>query len=66
MRWHEPELHETRTVKRFAIFPIKIDGETRWLETVFVEQVYYPDLTFDGWYNYRFIDRKRRESEVEK
>ena len=29
-----------RIIKRFALFPIKIDREIRWLETCYISQVY--------------------------
>lgn len=46
----------TRTIKRFALLPVTIDHETRWLELVCIEQTYRPDIKLFGWYNERFID----------
>lgn len=46
----------TRKVRRFALLPITIKNETRWLEVVCVEQTYRPDLKLFGWYNERFVD----------
>lgn len=36
MRWHDPVFGETKIKSWFALFPITIDGETRWLEKVTV------------------------------
>ena len=45
-----------QTVKRFALLPVTIDHETRWLELVHIEQTYRPDIKLFGWYNERFVD----------
>lgn len=34
-------LGKTCSVTRFAIFPITVNGETRWLENVTIEGYYY-------------------------
>lgn len=62
-----PKSNETQIIKRFAIFPITIYDkcdrciergyyETRWLETVYIEQCYR--LHSDCWENYRFVNKE--------
>jgi len=41
MRWRVrglANIGEQRTIKRFALFPIYVSGECRWLETVYIRQ----------------------------
>ena len=40
MRWFEPYHHQERVVKYFLIVPRTICRETRWLETVYIQQWY--------------------------
>ena len=40
MRFIEPELGETRIIKKLALIPITIGRETRWLEIVKLKQEY--------------------------
>lgn len=48
MRWKQraskpkrkPKVGDVRVKRWFAIFPVTIKGETRWLEKVTVKQVY--------------------------
>ena len=47
----KPEKETIRVVEYFAWFPVTIGEETRWLETVRIEQEYYW-----GWDNIKFID----------
>jgi len=44
-----------RTIKRFAIFPITIGNETRWLETVYVDQFFN---IWTGWTNEKFVTKE--------
>lgn len=62
MRWNKPHYGATRTITRFALFPIEAGNEVRWLENVTIRQ----ERGYFEWFNVRFVDRKRRESEVEK
>jgi hypothetical protein len=51
------ELHgygDKRTVRRFALFPIRVKYEIRWLEMVTIAQ-YWAD---GYWHNGRFIDKE--------
>lgn len=56
MKW---ERKHSRTVRRFALFPIRVGDEYRWLETVYIQQ----HLAWDGicisWVNARFADKKQ-------
>jgi hypothetical protein len=57
MKFRYYRLNQQRTKTWFAIFPITIKGETRWLEKVTVLQEWYaPDKQW-GWYNIKFIDK---------
>lgn len=40
MRWEEPKHGDTTTKRKFALFPIEINGESRWLEMVTIKYVY--------------------------
>lgn len=40
MRWMRPEVLDVRYRTFFALFPVTIGRETRWLETVRVREVY--------------------------
>jgi hypothetical protein len=50
-----------RTITKFALFPITIDGITKWLEKVTIRQQYQAsgaaDISFIGWVNVKFIDK---------
>lgn len=51
MMWREPELHSVKIVKKFALFPITVGEETRWLEWVNIKYVYYgKKYTFSFYY----------------
>ncbi len=67
MRWTKPKEGKEKIKRKFAILPISIDGETRWLEWVTVRYVYYSgtirkDWTtnqfyrYYGWFEEEFID----------
>jgi len=67
MRWKvksRPENGDTRVIDKFAIFPVTVGLERRWLERVKYEQVFNKDYvnyeSFDSecWKNVRFIDIK--------
>lgn len=57
MRWKR-KTKKYRFVKRFAFFPIEIGNETRWLEFVYIHQVYEPYNPVYDWKNYRFITKE--------
>lgn len=41
MRWNIPKkenIGNERVIKKFLLFPKEIDGEKRWLETVYIKQ----------------------------
>lgn len=61
MRFYKPKLETKRIHKWFALFPVTIDNETRWLERVEVEQIYIKTTTPSGepgrnWYNLKFVN----------
>lgn len=62
-----PKHNERRIIKRFALFPRTIYGkcdpwierryyESRWLETVYIEQNY--ELHTGQWENYAFVNKE--------
>lgn len=64
MRWTikeqlTPQRNETRIIKKFAILPIQIGSEKRWLETVYIKQQYEQIgiFTFSpwDWVNIKFV-----------
>lgn len=56
----------SRVVRKFAIFPIKINGEYRWLETVYiVKRCNFYSLIFK-WYNYSFTTKSEYEKDKQK
>ena len=57
MRIMRPSNNDTRIIKRFAIIPVGIDKEIRWLEFVYIEQI-YSDF-YGSWLNNRFVDQDR-------
>jgi hypothetical protein len=51
---------DKRTVKRFALFPVRIDDDTLiWLEYYYSTEVYYHSFINDFW---EVIDVKRIKS----
>lgn len=52
MEWKTPKRYDKRVVTRFLYFPVNIDGITRWLTKVTMEQEY----VFGFWMNRKFID----------
>lgn len=53
MRWYKTY---ARIVKRFALLPIRIGDETRWLETVYLRQEWCPYMLFN-WRPDRFVSK---------
>lgn len=49
---------EERTIERFALFPIKANGETRWLELVTIHQSYNTENS--AWNNDWFEQYERK------
>lgn len=50
-----PNNYDRKVVKKFALFPITIHREIRWLEWVVV-RYYYDDNNFYPWTPEKFID----------
>ena len=76
MRWYEHETGETKIKRKFALFPIKIGKETRWLEWVTIQygfynnsQYYDPNIHITyrcyGWMVEKFVDNKTIEKRKE-
>ncbi len=56
---HKPMADQLRLRKFFAVLPITIGCETRWLETVIIEESFRPGdppWSGDTWRPKRFID----------
>ena len=67
MRWKKPKDGKIKIKRKFAIFPICIDDETRWFEWVTIKYVYHNGTlrrNYDanqfyrvyGWRKEEFID----------
>ena len=59
MRFFKPEYKSLRKRKWFALLPVTIGKETRWLEKVEVEQIYLDKISPSGepepaWHNTSF------------
>lgn len=67
MRWikkPEPRDGAVRIKTWFALLPVSIYDETRWLERVSVRQVYsesYSESYFSGWRNREFVIETKDE-----
>jgi len=57
MRFNRYNLNQQRVRTWFAIFPVSIDGEIRWLERVYVLQEWYAPRNRWGWYNQKFVEK---------
>ena len=57
MRWYKKDkrFEEIRYKKKFAFFPIKINNEVRWLETVYLKQERWYSWYEAGWDNTAFL-----------
>lgn len=55
-----------RVVRKFAIFPIVISGDYRWLETVYIVQRYDFNAVFLKWYNCEFTTKSEYEKDKQK
>lgn len=53
MRFKTPQGGDTRIKIKFAILPIRLYNDIRWLEKVKIRQVY---RYYNGWTNDCFID----------
>jgi hypothetical protein len=63
MKWKVgslPEVGTTRVIAKFAIFPISINGETKWLEMVYIKQIFNTEISDEGfpsWKNCEFTGK---------
>lgn len=56
MRWTIPYDHEKRVVIRFPILPRLVDREVRWLEIVYIKQLYSKLRT--GWVDMSYVTKE--------
>jgi len=58
MRWKEQinVIGERRVIKRFLLFPRKIQREWRWLETAYIIQI----MTHFGWRDSEWVESEKR------
>jgi hypothetical protein len=57
MKWKGKKPYETVIKKRFALFPINLNGETRWLEFVKIEGYYWKGPSGTWWWEpQKFVD----------
>ena len=48
--YNQPDLGAKRVISKFLWFPIKLEGEYRWLERVKIIQYFRTSLRFDNVY----------------
>lgn len=62
MRWTIPNNNDTKIKRKFALFPIKINNEVRWLERVTVKYRYgySTEIGLFGWFPIEFIDKDNK------
>ena len=58
MRWKHPKNGDRKIKRKFALLPIAINYETRWLEWVNIEYEYYDGIFDSYWIADRFIDEE--------
>lgn len=58
MRWFRNKFGDLRYIKKFAISPIEIKGEIKWLEWVYVMQKYVGFRYKSCWENVIFITKE--------
>ena len=66
MRKRLPQIGDTRIKSWYALIPVTINNERRWLEKVTVEQEYAHNIVriYDlpyptkGWFNLRFVEEE--------
>lgn len=63
MRYHRKF---SRVIRKFAIFPIVICGDYRWLETVYIIQRYDHNAVFLRWETCAFTTKSEYEKDKQK
>lgn len=65
MRWKERvwKHGDTRTIKRFLLFPRYVDGEWRWLELAEISQRLHVTRTSVYWFDLNWIDDQTQKDE---
>lgn len=72
MRWTKPRIGNIKIKKYFAILPVEVNREVRWLEFVKIKLVYTTEIgSFDNrtrvyglWRKVCFIDTKEQEEQI--
>ena len=59
MRWIRPKHKDEKTKTFFALFPVMLNDETRWLEKVTVKYRY--SLPLDRWDPVLFVDKEEKK-----
>lgn len=62
MKWKHPKDGDRKIKRKFALLPITINYETRWLEWVNVEYEYCQEIFFSYWAANKFIDEEIDET----
>lgn len=62
MKWKIPNINDIKIKRKFALFPIKINNEVRWLEWVVVKYRYdyNEDTWLYSWMPIEFIDKDNK------
>lgn len=66
MRWYR-KIKECGTIryrKRFALLPICVNREVRWLETVYLKQTLSSDWDDVWWDNIKFLTKEEYENAI--
>ncbi len=76
MRWKDnyPDIGDEKVIEKFALFPIWIEGETRWMEKVRYKSSYreraranrYGEYIFSGWVKTEFLENENNPTNTSK
>lgn len=57
MEWNKPDNGDERIVKRFALLPIRIYKNVKWLKMCYIRQVYIERYGYSLWNNLSFVTK---------
>jgi len=60
MRWTPPKDGDIRVRTRFLIFPLTLNGETRWLERVTIKEIFQRSYDGSWWYPVAWVDEETK------
>jgi hypothetical protein len=62
MKWKFKRIYlgDTRIIKKFLILPVTMEYEVRWLETVYIEELY----CIDGWSDNKWSTKEKYEDYI--